>query len=127
MKSNEYELFPGKKLSNLFEDIYTNQTNKKQKISNLIDEIKDKVRHAGDVAVLGVIIKDLIETSVKNDEHLLKLAQVAQRIITAEQRGEADDGILTEAEKKQLLDTLKEYENSEDLTKIEETISGSVG
>lgn len=127
MKSQEYELFPGKKLSNLFEDIYNNQTNKKQKISDLIDDIQTKVRHAGDVAVLGAIIKDLIETSVKNDEHLLKLAQVAQRIITSETRGDGDDGILTDAEKKQLLESLDELKKSEDLDDIEDNISGSTG
>lgn len=108
MKHNNFELFAGKNLNDLFKDIYNNQINKKVKISKLIDDVSGKVRHAGDIAVLGVIIKDLIETSVKNDEHLLKLAQIAQRIITAESKRDEDDGFLSDAEKKQLLESLKE-------------------
>jgi len=105
---NEFELFKGKNLSNLFEDIYINQVNKKVKISKFIDEISDKIRHAGDVAVIGPIIKDLIDTSVKNDDQLVKLATIAQRLIISQNKSEDDDGFLSEAEKKQLLEGLHE-------------------
>ncbi len=122
--STDYEIFPGKKLGDLFKDIYTNQVNKKQKISDYIDEIRQSVRHAGDYAVLGDVIKDLLESSVKNDEHLLKLAQIVQRIIAAERKGDADDGILTDAEKKQLMDALEEAQKGIEEPEIPET-SGS--
>ena len=46
--STEFELFKGKTLGSLFEDIYNNQTQKKAKISELIIELKKMVRHAGD-------------------------------------------------------------------------------
>lgn len=49
----DFELFKGKTLSNLFEDIYINQVNKKVKISQYVDEIKAYVRHAGDIAVIA--------------------------------------------------------------------------
>jgi len=122
--STDYEIFPGKKLGDLFKDIYTNQVNKKYKISDYIDEIRQSVRHAGDYAVLGDVIKDLLESSVKNDEHLLKLAQIVQRIIAAERKGDADDGILTDAEKKQLMDALEEAQKGIEEPEIPET-SGS--
>lgn len=106
--SNDFELFPGKNLSGLFQDIYQNQVNKKQKISSMIDEFKKMVRHAGDVAVMGPIIKDLIDSSVKNDDHLIKLATIAQRIVAADKKVEGQDGFLTEEEKQQLLNQLDE-------------------
>jgi hypothetical protein len=106
--SNDFELFPGKNLSGLFQDIYQNQVNKKQKISSMIDEFKKMVRHAGDVAVMGPIIKDLIDSSVKNDDHLIKLATIAQRIVAADKKTEGQDGFLTEDEKQQLLNQLDE-------------------
>jgi hypothetical protein len=106
--SNDFELFPGKNLSGLFQDIYQNQVNKKQKISSMIDEFKKMVRHAGDVAVMGPIIKDLIDSSVKNDDHLIKLATIAQRIIAADKKTEGQDGFLTDDEKHQLLNQLDE-------------------
>lgn len=120
----EFEVFKGKSLSSLFQDIYLNQVNKKVKISSYIDELKNYIRHAGDVAVIGPIIKDLIETSVKNDEQLVKLATIAQRIMISQNKGEGDSGFLTEAEKKQLLQQLDDVkaEVEDDILSVEKEI-----
>jgi len=106
--SIDFELFPGKNLSGLFKDIYENQVNKKQRISELIAEMKKVIRHAGDMAVIGPIIKDLVDTSVKNDDSLIKMAAIAQRIIGASQKAEGDSGFLSDDEKEQLLKQLDE-------------------
>ncbi len=106
--STDFELFPGKNLSGLFKDIYENQQNKKQRISELIAEMKKVIRHAGDMAVIGPIIKDLVDTSVKNDDSLIKMAAIAQRIIGASQKAEGDGGFLSDDEKEQLLKQLDE-------------------
>ena len=106
--SIEFELFPGKNLSGLFKDIYDNQQNKKQRISELIAEMKKVIRHAGDMAVIGPIIKDLVDTSVKNDDSLIKMAAIAQRIIGAQHKAEGDSGFLSDEEKEQLLQQLDE-------------------
>jgi len=106
--STDFELFPGKNLSGLFKDIYENQQNKKQRISELIAEMKNVIRHAGDMAVIGPIIKDLVDTSVKNDDSLIKMAAIAQRIIGAQHKAEGDTGFLSDDEKEQLLKQLDE-------------------
>ena len=106
--STDFELFKGKNLSSLFEDIYTNQVSKKQKISALIEELKKMIKHAGDVAAVGPILSSLIDSSVKNDDQLVKLATIAQKIIASEKKAEGQDGFLTEFEKNQLLKDLKE-------------------
>jgi hypothetical protein len=106
--STDFELFPGKNLSGLFKDIYENQQNKKQRISELIAEMKKVIRHAGDMAVIGPIIKDLVDTSVKNDDALIKMAAIAQRIIGAQHKAEGDTGFLSDEEKEQLLSQLEE-------------------
>ena len=106
--STDFELFPGKNLSGLFKDIYDNQVNKKQRISELIAEMKKVIRHAGDMAVIGPIIKDLVDTSVKNDDSLIKMAAIAQRIIGAQHKAEGDTGFLSDDEKEQLLKQLDE-------------------
>jgi len=116
--STNFELFPGKNLSGLFKDIYDNQQNKKQRISELIAEMKKVIRHAGDMAVIGPIIKDLVDTSVRNDESLIKMAAIAQRIIASKDKVEGDTGFLTDDEKEQLLkeieDTAKEVVDEQD-------------
>jgi len=119
--STDFELFPGKDLSGLFQDIYNNQLNKKKHISELIQEMRNAIRHAGDMAIIGPIIKDLIDTSVRNDEQLLKLATIAQRIMASNQKSEGDEGFLTKEEREQLLQEIQQVEDEiNDNGKIEE-------
>ena len=106
--STEFELFKGKNLSSLFEDIYNNQTSKKQKISVMIEEMKKMVKHAGDVASVGPILTSLIDSSVKNDDQLVKLATIATKIMASEKKSEGQDGFLSAFEKEQLLKDLEE-------------------
>ena len=101
--SNEFQLFDGKNLSSLFKDIYENQQNKKKNISELIESLRKLIKNVGEATVIAPIIKDLIEVSVKNDDHLIKLATIAQRLAAAEAKGIGEDGWLSESEKEQLL------------------------
>jgi hypothetical protein len=116
--SADFELFPGKDLSGLFKDIYDNQVQKKKRISELIAEMRKVIRHAGDMVVIGPIIKDLVDSSVRNDDALIKLAAIAQRIMAANGKSTEDTGFLTEAEKNQLLGdfekTLKEVTDNQE-------------
>tara|TARA_B100000214_G_scaffold359760_1_gene321496 strand:+ start:316 stop:732 length:417 start_codon:yes stop_codon:yes gene_type:complete len=109
--STNFELFPGKDLSGLFKDIYDNQQNKKSRISELIAEMKKVIRHSGDMAVIGPIIKDLVDTSVRNDESLIKMAAIAQRMIASKDKQEGDVGFLSDKEKEQLLNQLEDTVN----------------
>lgn len=118
MSGMDFELFPGKNLSGLFEDIYNNQISKKERISQLIYELKQKIKHNGDVAMIGPIIKDLVDTSVKNDDALVKLATIAQRIMLANNKSEGDEGFLSAEEKAQLLDQLEEAK--QEVEKVED-------
>lgn len=106
--STEFELFPGKSLGGLFKDIYDNQQTKKLRISELIAEMKKSVRHAGDMAVIGPIIRDMVDSSIKNDDALIKMAAIAQRIIGSQHKAEGDNGFLTVEEKNQLLKDLEQ-------------------
>ena len=109
--STDFELFPGKNLSGLFEDIYNNQLNKKKHISEVIFEMRKMISHKGDMGILGPVIKDLIDTSVRNDDQLVKLATIAQRIIASNQKSEGDTGYLTDAEREQLLSEIEQVQD----------------
>jgi hypothetical protein len=107
--NTEFELFPGKNLSGLFSDIYTNQKTKKLRISGLIKDVKDLLKSATDYATLGPLLRDLVDSSIKNDDSLVKLATIAQRIISASiQSDGVDAGVLTDAEKEQILKEIDE-------------------
>ena len=117
--STEFELFPGKNLGDLFKDIYENQQTKKLRISELIAEMRKLVRHAPDMMAMGPIIRDLIDSSVRNDDALIKMAAIAQRIIGNNQKSEGDSGFLSNDEKEQLLkeldQTISEVSNEHDI------------
>lgn len=106
--ATDYVLFDGKSLSSLFKDIYENQVNKKKNISDMIENLRKLIKNVGEAAVIAPIIKDLIEISVKNDEQLVKLATIAQRLSLAESKNVGEDGWLSESEKKQLLQDMEE-------------------
>jgi hypothetical protein len=105
--SSEFKLFDGKNLSSLFKDIYDNQQVKKKNISEMIESLRKLIKNVGEATVLAPIIRDLIDTSVKNDDHLIKLATIAQRLAAAEAKGIGEDGWLSEHEKNQLLSDLE--------------------
>jgi len=110
----EFQLFDGKNLSSLFKDIYENQQNKKKNISEMIESLRKFIKNVGEATVLAPIIRDLIDTSVKNDDHLIKLATIAQRLAAAEAKGIGEDGWLSEHEKTQLLTELEDTVNELD-------------
>ena len=112
--SAEFKLFDGKNLSSLFKDIYDNQQSKKKNISEMIESLRKLIKNVGEATVLAPIIRDLIDTSVKNDDHLIKLATIAQRLASAEAKGIGEDGWLSESEKSQLLNDLEDTVNEID-------------
>ena len=78
---------------------------KSRQIDGLIKELQPLIKNSGDASVLVPMIKDYLEVSVKNDDALVKLAAVVQRLISASMK-ESDDGEfgLSDEERRQLLD-----------------------
>mgnify|MGYP003649017604 CR=1 FL=1 len=107
MKSND-EIFEGKSFSDLTKDIYTNQQNKKLQLDLLIQEVHGFITTIDDVVMVAPLIKEFYEVSVKNDEHLVKLAGVIQRIIAKSTGAEDESLLLTEAEKEDLINALQD-------------------
>ena len=107
MKDKDTEIFKGKTLSSLLNDIYQNQLHTKSQIDLLCDELSKMIKNVSDVAVISPIIKDYLDVAVKNDDQLVKIANVVTKIITAKSE-DSDDGILSDKEKEQLLDALNE-------------------
>ena len=107
MKDKDTEIFKGKTLSGILNDIYNNQLHTKSQIDLLCDELSKMIKNVSDVAVISPIIKDYLDVAVKNDDQLVKIANVVTKIITAKSE-DSDDGILSDKEKEQLLDALNE-------------------
>lgn len=102
----DIEIFEGKTFSSLVKDIYFNSSHKKEQINQLIKDLRTMVKDAGSATVIAPMIRDYIDVGVKNDDQLVKLSAVLQRIINGGSGGDSDGGgdySLTDEEKQQLL------------------------
>ena len=110
MKSRD-EIFEGKTFEDLTKDIYDNQKNKKLQLDLLIQEIHGMIQTLDDAVMVAPLIKELFDVAVKNDEHLVKLAGVIQRIIAKSSSGDEESMLLSDAEKEDLISALQEDVN----------------
>ena len=117
--SNDYEIFKGKSLASLFVDIYQNQTYNRNQLDVLTKNITAMIKD-GDTAVQIIpMMKEYLEINVRNDDQLVKMAGIVQRLISAEGKaGSEDEFGLSETEKEQLLsgmeDTIKDLQTESD-------------
>ena len=119
----DIEIFKGKSFSDLMKDIYSNSSKKDRQINMLIAELRPLIKNVGDATVIVPLIKEYLEVGVKNDEHLVKLAAVVQRLVSTNNKVQAETGnswMLSEEEKKQLMNEL------DDLTGAEKSINQKV-
>ena len=107
MKSKD-EIFKGKSFEDLTHDIYKNTTDRKKQIDLLISEIHGFITTIDDVVLVAPIIKEYMDVAVKNDEHLVKLAGVIQRILSKSSGGDEESLLLSDAEKEDLINALQE-------------------
>ena len=104
----DFEVFEGKTLSDVFKDIYDNSNKNKIQLEVLMKEVVGFIKD-GDTAVQIIpMLKEYLEINVKNDEQLLKLATIVQRMATANSKGDDDDNfMLSDREKEQLMNNIK--------------------
>jgi hypothetical protein len=89
-KFKDIELFDNTSLSDVFKQIYKNNKAVDKQINDLINVIKPIASNSPGQAInLMPIIKDLFDVSVKNNEHLIKMAAVAQRANNSSSEDEA--------------------------------------
>lgn len=119
---NEFEIFKGKKFTDLCKDIYSNQESKKEQIEVLITELRPLIKKVEDAMIVVPLIKDYLNVSVANDEHLVKLAGIIQKIMTSQNtNADGTPGGMTAEEKKEL------WEEAEALRRASELIVNNKG
>ena len=120
--SLDKEIFKGKTLSDLFGEIYDNSKETKGQVKSLISELKPLIENIGDATLIVPMIKEYMEIGVKNDEHLIKLATVIQRIETAQAKGDGgefdfsdlQDLLLEQEQLEQQVEEVEKEESEED-------------
>ena len=113
MGSLDSVVFGKKKFSNILEEIYNNQKKKEKQISGLISELKPLISDIGDATLIVPLIKEYMDIGVRNDEQLIKMATIVQRVLN---NSSSDETLgLTDGEKAELMAELdKLNENFEE-------------
>ena len=117
---NDIKLFGDKNFSDLSEEIYNNTKLKKTQIDLLIQEVHGYIQGIEDIDIVGPIIKELMDVGIKNDDNLVKLATLYQRIMSKQTVDDSDVGLLSEEEKEQLMASLEDV--ADDLQKKKDEI-----
>ncbi|HPM21365.1 MAG TPA: hypothetical protein PLY35_08970 [Thermotogota bacterium] len=99
-------LFDNKTFSDVLRDIYSNSVTKSSSIESVINQLKGLVKNSNDAILIIPLIRDYLDTSVKNDEQLIKMAAVIQRFFSGASKPTTNSdstSLLTEQEKTELL------------------------
>ena len=111
--SLEKIIFKEKRYSELLEEIYDNQKRKEKQISGLISELRPLIQDTGDATIIVPLIKEYMEIGVKNDEKLIKVATILQRVFQNQDSGAEGFGISDE-EREQLLREIDNIQNNQE-------------
>ena len=94
-------VFKKKKFSDILSEIYDNQKKKEAQITGLISELKPLVQDIGDATLIVPLIKEYMEIGIRNDEQLIKMATIVQRVLN---NSTNEDSLgITEEEKQELI------------------------
>ena len=104
---SDFKVFEGKSLSDVFKDIYDNSATNKKQLDILIKEIVGFIKDADTAVQLIPAVKEYLEIKVKNDEQLVKMASIVQRLASSESKGSEDEFGLSEKEKEQLVGSIE--------------------
>lgn len=121
MANLDFEVADGKSFRNLCKDIIDRSQNKKDQIDTLISEVRGHIKNSNDVQVFLPRIKELLDVGIKNDEQIIKLVGVLQKLQSTQlETSGGNDGMLTDEEKEQLLQNALNKE-IKDIKKVVDT------
>jgi len=106
---NDFEIFKGKNFSDLCKDIVKNSEEKKNTLDILVTDLREMIKTINDATMIVPLLKEYFDVGVRNDEQLIKLAAIIQRLM-AGKTGVEDSGnmLLTDEERKQLMASVEQ-------------------
>jgi c-di-GMP-related signal transduction protein len=102
------EIFKGKSISDLMEEAYKDKQEKHKQLKGMISMLKDLINDGGDAVMMVPLIKDIMDLSIKNDDVLIRLLGIIQKIEASSSRIlDNNDGVLSEKDKQLLFESLE--------------------
>jgi hypothetical protein len=87
-----FEVFKGKSFKDLCKDIYSNQLHRKEQLEILINDLRKMCQKIDDAPLIIPFIKDYINAANVNDEHLIRLAAIIQKLIVSDEQSKVAAG-----------------------------------
>ncbi len=93
MDPENVKAFKDTSLGDILEEAHNRSNEQKKLVERLIDQLSDFMETEDDAVALVPLIKEYLEINVQNNEQLVKIAQVVQRMYnTAIKQEGKDDG-----------------------------------
>jgi len=112
------EIFEGKKISDLVKEVYEKHKDQDQTISREIVRLSELISSPGDAIIIVPLLKGFFDSSLKNDEVLMKILNLFQKASEKTQTQDSGDGILSEKDIEQLFSEIKSV-NVPEIKKID--------
>lgn len=119
----DFEVANGKSFRDLCGDIIERSQSKKDQLDTLLSEVRGYIKTPNDVVVFLPRVKELLEVGIKNDDQIVKLTAILQKLQSTQlETSGGEDGLLSEEEKEQLLKANATKEISE-IKKVVDAVS----
>lgn len=116
----DFEVCDGTTFKDLCKDVIARSNSKKDQLDTLISDVRTLIKNANDAQVFLPRIKEFLDVGIKNDEQIVKLASVVQRLQSTQIEATGGDSTgLSDEEKEELIknsakDRLTEIKNEID-------------
>jgi hypothetical protein len=105
MANLDFDVCEGKTFRDLCKDVVERSQSKKDQLDTLFSDIRGHIKNINDAQIFLPRIKELLDTGIKNDEQLIKLAAVLQRLQSTQlEASGGESGGLSDDEKTQLIE-----------------------
>ena len=98
----EKNIFKGKTVGDLVEEVYNKHKSQDALIKQEISRLVDMIESPGDAIVIVPLLKEFLNSGLKNDEVLMKILNLFQKAEEKKKETGQDSGLLTEKDIEQL-------------------------
>ena len=108
---NQEELLKGVSFSDLMSDVYHNFKRTSRQINQLISQLQPLIRGSSDATIIVPLIKEYLDLGIKNDEQLIKVATIVQRMVKSSENNGTGE-LISEEEKAQLMKEINKLKDN---------------
>ena len=102
--NNNFEIYDGLNFQDLCKEIVMRSTSKRDQLDTLLTDVRGHIKNINDAQVFLPHVKELLAVGIKNDEQLIKLATVVEKLQSTQLEASGGDTAgLSDEEKEQLV------------------------